>query len=100
MSRRTSCQNTAKRTNYSAKPPNYSAKQSNYSAKKPRRVVRLPKVKRKTGWSKATIYAKIAEGLFPAPAHLLDGKAAIWDEGEIDDLIEAAFAARDEAVAQ
>jgi predicted DNA-binding transcriptional regulator AlpA len=56
-------------------------------------------VKARTGWSKSTIYLQISKGLFPAPAHLLDSKCAIWDADEIDAIVEAAFAARDQATA-
>jgi prophage regulatory protein len=87
MSRRTSRSNTAKPKNYSAK-------------KRPRRIVRLRGVMAKTGWSKSAIYAKIAAGLFPAPARVLDGKASACDENEIDAIIEAAFNKRDQAVSQ
>jgi prophage regulatory protein len=69
---------------------------ANSAKKRPRRIMRLRAVMAKTGWSKSAIYTKIAAGLFPAPVHLLDGKASIWDENEIDDIVEAAFAKRDE----
>jgi predicted DNA-binding transcriptional regulator AlpA len=48
----------------------------------------------KTGLARSTIYALIAKGKFPAPAHPTD-KTSIWDESEIENYIERAFAARD-----
>jgi prophage regulatory protein len=91
----------ATRTNTTAKPANYSATRSNYSAtdQKPRRVLRLPDVIAKTGLSKSTIYQKISKGLFPAPGHLLSTKVSVWDEGEVDAVLEAAFAGRNEVTA-
>jgi predicted DNA-binding transcriptional regulator AlpA len=91
MSRRTSRSNTAKRSNYSANRVNYSA------TKRPRRIVRLPGVMAKTGWAKSTVWANVAAGILPPPAHL--GRAAIWDEDEIDAIVNAAFDKRDQAVA-
>jgi prophage regulatory protein len=68
-------------------------------AAKPRRVMRLPEVKRATGMSKSAIYAKIAVGQFPKPAHLLSDKISVWDADEIFAIVEAAFNKRDEAAA-
>jgi predicted DNA-binding transcriptional regulator AlpA len=50
--------------------------------------------------SKSMIYQKINLGLFPAPGHLLSSKVSVWDEAEIDAVLEAAFTGRGEAAAQ
>ena len=43
----------------------------------------MPKVKERTGLSRSTIYAKIAEGTFPRPVSL-GARAVGWLESEID----------------
>jgi predicted DNA-binding transcriptional regulator AlpA len=102
MPRRTNRSNTTKPVTYSATRVTYSATQPTYSAtdRKPRRVLRLPDVIAKTGMSKSMIYQKINLGLFPAPGHLLSSKVSVWDEAEIDAVLEAAFTGRNEATAQ
>jgi prophage regulatory protein len=47
------------------------------------RFLRLPEVRRITGLSKSSIYARIAEGTFPAPVPL-GGKAVGWIEAEVN----------------
>lgn len=45
-------------------------------------ILRLPHVKTMTGLARSTIYARIAEGAFPAPVKL--GRRAVgWVESEI-----------------
>lgn len=51
------------------------------------RILRLPAVKEKTGYSRSSIYLKISQGLFPKPISL--GERAVgWLESEIIDWIE------------
>jgi prophage regulatory protein len=53
--------------------------------KQPRRALRLPEVKLKTGLGKTQIFQAVAEGKLPSPFKILPGGRAIaWDEGEID----------------
>ena len=61
--------------------------------------MRLPEVKRATGYGRTAIYEKIKSGEFPAPYPLSDnGRAVAWDsisiEQWIESRIEAAGAAR------
>lgn len=46
----------------------------------------MPKVKERTGLSRSTIYAKIAQGTFPKPV-CLGARAVGWLESEIDEWI-------------
>jgi predicted DNA-binding transcriptional regulator AlpA len=48
---------------------------------------------KKTSLSRATVYAHIAAGVMPRPAHI-SGRS-IWKEAEIDAWLEARFAERD-----
>jgi prophage regulatory protein len=48
------------------------------------KIVRLPRVKDKTGLSRSTIYLRISKNEFPAPISL-GGRAVGWVEKEIDD---------------
>lgn len=50
-------------------------------------IDRLPKVKAKTGWSRSSIYSLIAQGKFPAPIKLGQGRAVGWLSTEIDEWI-------------
>lgn len=55
-------------------------------------ILRLPALKARTGLSRSTIYAKIADGHFPAPINL--GLRAVgWIESEIDAWIASCIAA-------
>jgi prophage regulatory protein len=45
-------------------------------------ILRLPAVKTATGLSRSTIYARVAEGRFPAPVSL-GGRAVGWLEAEV-----------------
>jgi prophage regulatory protein len=82
---------TTKPTNIKPKPKRAALA---HSTPVPRRVLRLKGVMAKTGLARSTIYALIAKGKFPAPAHPTE-KTSIWDESEIENYIERAFAARD-----
>ena len=62
---------------------------------KPRRALRLPQVKEKTGMGRTQILDAVASGNFPAPFAILPGGRAIgWDEGEVDAFLERQMAAR------
>ncbi|HSE90102.1 MAG TPA: AlpA family transcriptional regulator [Candidatus Binatia bacterium] len=45
-------------------------------------ILRLPDVKRSTGFSRSTIYLRIAQGTFPRPVSL-GGRAVGWLEAEV-----------------
>ena len=49
----------------------------------PIRILRLPEVMARTGLSRSTIYARLAQGRFPRPVSL-GGRAVGWIEAEID----------------
>ena len=65
--------------------------------KKPIRLLRLPLVIERTGWSRTTIYRKVLEGKLSKPVHLLGDRCSAWPEDEIDSIIAAAIDARDAA---
>ena len=59
----------------------------------PNTIYRLPDVKARTGLSRSTLYAMMAEGRFPKPIKL--GERAVgWSEAEVSDWIEARIANR------
>jgi prophage regulatory protein len=47
-------------------------------------ILRRKQVESRTGLSRSTIYARIAEGQFPSPIDLGGGRAVGWLEAEID----------------
>ena len=47
-------------------------------------ILRLPEVKKTTGLSRSTIYARISHGTFPKPVNL-GGRAVGWVEAEIEE---------------
>jgi prophage regulatory protein len=50
-----------------------------------RQVMRRPAVLAATGWSRASLYAKIAENKFPKGTRLdPDGNAVVWFEDEVE----------------
>jgi prophage regulatory protein len=51
------------------------------------KVLRLPAVKAKTGLSRSTIYARVAQGTFPA-ALILGPNTVGWLEAEVEAWIE------------
>ena len=51
-------------------------------------ILRLPKVKEKTGLSRSTIYAKVRDGSFVAPVQL-SARAVGWRSSEVDAWLEA-----------
>lgn len=48
------------------------------------RILRRKQVESRTGLSRSTIYARIAEGSFPRPIDLGGGRAVGWVEREIE----------------
>lgn len=59
-----------------------------------RKVMRLPAVLAATGWAKATLYAKIADGKFPKGTKLdPDARAVVWFEDQVEAFQEAAVTA-------
>ena len=55
-----------------------------------RRFLRLPEVKRVTGYGRTAIYDKIKSGEFPAPYPLsATGRAVAWDSVSIERWIES-----------
>ena len=57
-------------------------------------IIRLKGVMAKTGLARSTIYAKLAEGVFPEPINL-GPRAVGWVEEEIDDWLTTLIEARD-----
>ena len=51
------------------------------------RILRLPEVTHKTGYSTSTIYLKVSQGTFPKPVSL-GARAVGWLSSEIDEWIE------------
>ncbi len=51
-------------------------------------ILRLPQVKARTGLSRSTIYARIAQGSFPKPVPLGGARAVGWVESQIERWIE------------
>ncbi|MDI1254123.1 AlpA family transcriptional regulator [Thermomonas sp.] len=58
------------------------------------RLLRLPEVKARTGYSRSEVYRRIAAGDFPAPVKLGE-RASAWPEHEINAWCQARIAARD-----
>lgn len=52
------------------------------------RILRLPRVKDRSGLSRSSIYVQISLGLFPRPISL-GGRAVGWLESDIDNWIQA-----------
>jgi prophage regulatory protein len=54
----------------------------------PTRVLRLPHVLDRTGYSRSGLYARISAGLFPHPI-ALGARAAAWPEHEVEEVLAA-----------
>ena len=65
----------------------------------PTRFLRLPEVIARTGLSRSTIYARLAEGRFPRPVSL-GGRAVGWVEAELDEWLCERIAERRGAVGE
>ena len=61
-------------------------------------ILRLPKVKTRTGLSRSTIYQRVADGQFPKPVSL-GGRAVGWIETEIQEWLAERIAASRTSVA-
>lgn len=60
------------------------------------RILRLPAVLAHCGFSRSSVYARIARGLWPAPVRL--GQRAVgWPESEIEAIITACIAGKSDA---
>ncbi len=59
-------------------------------------ILRLPEVKKTTGLSRSTIYARISHGTFPKPVNL-GGRAVGWLEAEIQEWLQRRIEASREA---
>ena len=60
--------------------------------------MRLPAVLAATGWSKASLYAKIADKKFPAGTKLdPEGRAVVWFEDQVEVVQQTAVSAATEA---
>ena len=59
----------------------------------PHTIQRLPEVKKRTGLSRSTIYARISRGTFPQPVNL-GARAVGWIEAEIEEWLEQRIEAR------
>jgi len=60
----------------------------------PKRIIRLPEVLQRTGYSRSTVYDKIKRGQFPKPVALGPNSSG-WVEPEINDHVDGLIAARD-----
>lgn len=61
----------------------------------PEEILKLPAVKKKTGKSRSSIYADMAEGRFPRPIPLGGLRAVGWLSSEIDGWLQMRIAERD-----
>lgn len=52
-------------------------------------ILRRKQVEARTGLSRSTIYARIAEGSFPRPINLGGSRAVGWLESEINEWLQA-----------
>jgi prophage regulatory protein len=51
-------------------------------------LLRLPQVRERVGLSRSTIYARVANGTFPAPIRI-GSNAVAWVDRDVDDWIAA-----------
>jgi prophage regulatory protein len=63
------------------------------------RLIRRPEVEARCGLSRSAIYRRIAEGTFPKPVTIGDGRAVGWLAHEIDAFLARCIAQRDKAAA-
>lgn len=61
-------------------------------AHKPRALLRLQRVRARTGLARSTLYKLISEKKFPAPIPLA-GRAVAWDSRAVDAWIDSRIAA-------
>jgi prophage regulatory protein len=48
------------------------------------RLIRLPEVRRVTGFQKSKIYAMCAAGMFPKPLKIANCRASLWDAAAVE----------------
>ena len=53
------------------------------------KILRRKEVESRTGLSRSTLYARIAEGTFPRPINLGGGRAVGWIESEINEWVQS-----------
>jgi len=63
------------------------------------RIIRRREVEQRVGLSRSAIYRRIAEGTFPKPVTIGQGKAVGWLSGEIEDFLARCIAQRDRRAA-
>jgi prophage regulatory protein len=63
------------------------------------RLIRRPEVEARCGLSRSAIYRRIADGTFPKPVTIGDGRAVGWIEYEIDDFLARCIVERDRVAA-
>ena len=62
-----------------------------------RKVLRRHAVLEATGWSKSTLYSKIASGVFPRGTRIdPEGRTVIWFDDQVERIQERAVAALDQ----
>jgi prophage regulatory protein len=61
----------------------------NSNGQKPSRILRRHQVERRTGLSRSTIYARMANDAFPRPINLGGARAVGWLESEIEEWLQA-----------
>jgi predicted DNA-binding transcriptional regulator AlpA len=62
-----------------------------------RKVLRRRAVLEATGWSKSTLYSKIASGVFPRGTRIdPEGRVVIWFDDQVERIQERAVAALDQ----
>ena len=60
------------------------------------RFIRRPAVENRTGLARSTIYLLMQNGQFPKPVRI-GGRAVAWPEAEVEALLNARLAEREEA---
>jgi len=63
------------------------------------RIIRRPEVQQRVGLSRSAIYRRIAEGTFPKPITIGEGKAVGWLSAEIEEFLARCIAQRDRKAA-
>ena len=63
------------------------------------RIIRRPEVQQRVGLSRSAIYRRIAEGTFPKPITIGEGKAVGWLSVEIEEFLARCIAQRDRKAA-
>jgi prophage regulatory protein len=62
-------------------------------------ILRRRQVESRCGLSRSAIYRRIADGTFPKPVTIGDGRAVGWLAHEVDDFLARCVAQRDKAAA-